>query len=162
MVRILTDIITRIERKDSAHRDWCVNEHKVTEWVNATSSLAIGVIVESGGYLVEDACWLRPVHENKHIDSAELDAMLRGVMLVWQWKATVVHLKTDSACVHPWVFDTVSRNTRVRTKASSEMLIRCRLSTLRELAAKYWLTIDVGLVRFHENQANILTKMSQR
>lgn len=62
-----------------------MNEHEVTEWVNATSSLGIGVVVESGGYLVDDACWLRPVHENKHINLSKLDARLRGVMLVLQW-----------------------------------------------------------------------------
>lgn len=72
----------------------------------------------------------------------------------------MVHLKTDLACVHPWVSDTVSENTRVRTKASPEMLTRCRLSTLMELTAKYWLTIDVAHARFHENQVNILTKIA--
>ena len=58
----------------------------------------------------------------------------------------------DSACVHCWVLDTLSGQTRVCTKAPSEILIRCWLATLRKLAAEYELDIDVGLVKSHDNQ----------
>ena len=53
-----------------------------------------------------------------------LDAVLRGMNLVLQWKAKTIHLWTDSACVHHWVLDTLSGQTRVCTKATSKMLIR--------------------------------------
>lgn len=36
------------------------------------------------------------VHEYKHINLAELNTVLRGINLVLQWKAAVVHLKADS------------------------------------------------------------------
>ena len=68
---------------------------EVTVWIDAT-----GVVVESGESLIEDVCWLRPAREDKHINKAELDAILRGINLALQWKATVLPLKTDSACVH--------------------------------------------------------------
>ena len=42
------------------------------------------------------------------------------------------------------------------------MLIRRRLSTLQELAAKYRLTIDVALVKSQANRADPLTRVPQR
>lgn len=128
-------------------------EHEIRVCVDA-SSLATSVVVESGGSLVEDACCLRPVHENKHINLAELEAMLRGINVALQWKATVVQMKSAyiTGC---------TGKTRVRTKAASEMLIRLRLGTLEELAAEYGLTIDVGLVRSHANQTEQITRVSQ-
>ena len=117
----------------------------VTAWIDA-SSLATGV-VESGEPLIEDACWLRPACEDKHINLAELDAMLRRINLALQWKATGLHLKTDSAYVHQWVTD-----------ALSEMLIRRRLSTINELVVEYELTVDVELVRFQANRASTMVR----
>ena len=104
-------------------------------WVD-TSSLATGVAIEYDGVIIEDASWLRPVHADKHIHLVELDAVLRGINLALHWKASVIHLRTDSACVHRWISDTLSGKARVRTKAASEMLIRRRLSTLQGLAAE--------------------------
>ena len=97
-----------------------------------------------------------------HINLAELDAVLRGINLALHWKASVIHLRTDSACVHRWISDTLSGKARVRTKAASEMLIRRRLSTLQELAAEYRLTIDVALVKSLVNRADPLTRVPQR
>ena len=74
----------------------------------------------------------------------------------------MIHLRTDSACVHRWISDTLSGKARVRTKAASEMLIRRRLSTLQELAAEYRLTINVALVKSQVNQADPLTRVPQR
>ena len=92
----------------------------------------------------------------------ELDAMLRGINLTLQWKATVLHLITDSACVHRWVSDVLSGKARIRTKAASEMLIRRRLSTIKELVVGYELTVDVELVRSQANRADQLTRVPQR
>ena len=91
------------------------------------------------------------MHADKHINLAELDAVLRGVNLALHWRASVIHLWTDLACVHQWIFDTLSGKARVRTKAVSEMLKRCRLRTLHELAVEKGLTIDVALVKSHAN-----------
>ena len=126
--RMLEEIMLRSSQTDPAHGQ------EVTMWVDA-SSLATGVAIEYDGAVIEDASWLRPVHTDKHISLAELDAVLRGVNLVLHWRASVIHLRTDSACMHRWISDTLFGKARVRTKAASEMLIRRRLSTLHELAA---------------------------
>ena len=98
LFQVLSDIIAQMAQKDPAQGDWSVDGREVTVWIDA-SSLATGVVVESGESLIEEACWLQPLREDKHINLAELDAMLR-INLALQWKATVLHLKTDSACVH--------------------------------------------------------------
>ena len=148
--QMLDKIVMRLSQTDPAHGDWCTNGQEVTVWVDA-SSLATGVAIEYDGAIIEDASWLRPVHADKHIHLAELDAVLRDIYLVLHWKASVIHLRTDSACVHRWISDTLSGKARVQTKAASEMLIRRRLSTLQELAAEYRQTIDMALVKSHVN-----------
>ena len=105
---------------------------------------------------------MRPTREDKHIYLAEHDVILRGINQELQWKATMLQLKTDSACVHRWVTDAMSGKARIRTKAASEMLIRRRLSTIKELVVEYELTVDVELVRSQANRANQLTRVPQR
>ena len=74
----------------------------------------------------------------------------------------MIHLWTDSACMHQWISDTLSGKARVWTKVSLEMLIKWRLSTLHELAAEYGLAIDMALIKSHANQADPLTRVPQR
>ena len=99
------------------------------------------------------------MHADKHINLAELDAMLSGTNLALHWRASMIHLRTDSACVHWWISDILSGKARVQTKAASEMLIRRQLSTLHELAVEYGLTIDVALIKSHANRADPLTRV---
>ena len=155
--QMLDEIVMRSSQTDPARGDWCTDGQEVTVWVDA-SSLATGVAIEYDGAIIEDASWLWPVHADKHINLAELDAVLRGINL-----ASVIHLRTDSACVHRWISYTLSRKARVRTKAASEMLIRRRLSTLQELAAEYRLTIDVAdpLTRVPQQWLDALRKEAE-
>ena len=159
--RMLEEIVLRSSQTDPAHGDWCANGQEVTVWVDA-SSLATSVAIECDGVIIEDASWLQLVHTNKHINMAELDAVLQGINLALHWKASMIHLRMDSACVHWWISDTLSEKARARTKAASEMLIRRRLSTLHEFTAEYGLTIDVALVKSHANRADPLTRVPQR
>ena len=133
--RMLEEIVLRSSQTDPARDNWCANGQKVTVWVDA-SSLTTSVAIEYDRAIIEDESWLRLVHADKHINLAELDAVLRGINLALHWKASVIHLQTDSACVHRWISDTLSGKARVRTKVASEMLIGRRLSTLHELVAE--------------------------
>ena len=95
MLRLMLDeIMMRSSQTDPAHGDWCADGQEVTVWVDA-SSLATGVAIEYDGAIIEDASWLRPVHADKHINLAELDAVLKGITLALHWKASVIHLRTD-------------------------------------------------------------------
>ena len=78
--RMLEEIELRLSQTDPARGDWCVNSQEVTLWVDA-SSLAPSVAIEYDGAIIEDASWLRLVHADKHINLAELDAVLWGINL---------------------------------------------------------------------------------
>lgn len=47
---------------------------------------------------MEGVFWLHLKNDVQHINVAELDAIFKGVNVALQWKATELHLFTDSAC----------------------------------------------------------------
>jgi len=73
-----------------------------------------------------------------------------------------LHLCTDSVTVYHWVSDTLTGKARVKTKASSEMLIRRRLDTLNSLTEECQLDLDVTLVSSECNLADVLTRVPQK
>ena len=111
--------------------------------------------LEHDGATVEDASWLRKERDTQHINLAELDAVLKGVNMALMWEATILHLHTDSACVHKWITDTLTGKARVRTRAASEMLIT-------SLVKEYGLSVDAVLERSEHNQADSLTRVPQQ
>ena len=149
---MMFETIESVQQDDPACRDWCVDSKELNAWVDA-SSLAIGVALEWRETVLEDACWLRPKADTQHINLPELDAVLKGINLVLQWQGKVLHVKTDSVCVYHWISDTLTGKVRVCNKAASELLIRRRLSTLKELVKEYVLTVDVTLVPSTQNIA---------
>ena len=110
---------------------------------------------------MEDACWLRPEKDSQHINLTELNAIIKGINLAILWKTTTLHLFTDSACVHKWISDTLTGKARVRTKATSKMLIRRQLDTIK-LVKEYALLMNVFLVKSSQNKADRLTRVPQR
>ena len=119
---MIEEVLTRAHKEDPVRGIWCVNGRDFSMWVN-TSSLANSVLLKYGATMVEDVCWLQPEKDSQHINLTELDALIKGVNLAILWKMTTLHLFTNSACVHKWVSDTLTGRARMRTKATSEMLI---------------------------------------
>ena len=130
-------------------------------WVD-TSSLATSVLLEHDNVVFEDACWLQPTNNAQHINLAEFNAALRGINLALQWKCKVMLLKTDSVSMYHWLVDTLTGKTRVRTKATSEMLLRQRLETIKSLVEVYGLSMDVALIPSIQNLADPMTQVPQR
>ena len=84
---------------------------EITVWVDA-SSVATGVALETNGTAIEGACCLRLTNNAQHINLAELDAPLKGANVALQLEVTVLHLVTDSACMHQWISDTLTGKAR--------------------------------------------------
>ena len=158
---MIKEVLTRVHKEDPARGRWCVNGQALSLWVDA-SSLATGVSLVFDGALVEDACWLRPVKDSQHINLTELNAIFKGINLAILWKMTILHLFTDSACVHKWISDTLTGKARVWTKASSEMLIWWQLDMIIKLVKEYALLMNVSLVKSSQNKADRLTRVLQR
>ena len=79
-----------------------MDSKEIKVWVDA-SSVAAGVAWGTNGMVIEDAYWLCPTNDAQHIYLSECDVALKGANLALQWEVTVLHLITDSACVHRWI-----------------------------------------------------------
>ena len=74
---MLEDTVQRVERNDPGKGRWDVVGEEATVWVDA-SSLALGIVIEVDGNVVEDASWLRSENSSSHMNMAELDAVITG------------------------------------------------------------------------------------
>ncbi|KFD67960.1 hypothetical protein M514_02849 [Trichuris suis] len=121
------------------HGRWDVGGTKARLWVDA-SALALGVVLEVNGAIIEDAAWLR-CDDAQHTDMAELNAAIKGLNLSLSGQTKDIELMTDSLTVHRWLNGSVSGRMRVKTKAASEMLIRRRMATVLALVEEYSLNL---------------------
>ncbi|KFD47059.1 hypothetical protein M513_12047 [Trichuris suis] len=154
---ILCKIDGRVRLHDPARGRWDVSGDKGKVWVDA-SGIAIGAAGEICGTIVEDATWLRP-DDARHINMAELDAVIRGLNLALAWELKDVEVMTDSATVQRWVLESISGKARLKTKAVGELLIRRRIETIRSLVNEYSIQASVTLVKSSENKADALTRV---
>lgn len=65
--RMTEETLRRVRQDNLACGDWCGDREKVNVWVDA-SCLAIGVLLEEDGTLMEDAYLLRPVNGSANIN----------------------------------------------------------------------------------------------
>ncbi|KHJ47423.1 hypothetical protein D918_02283 [Trichuris suis] len=121
---LLNEIAARVSREDPVRGRWDVSGNRARVWVDA-SALAIGAALEVDGSIVEDSAWLRP-NDARHINMAELDAVIKGLNLALSWKMRSIELMTDSSMVFRWISDGLSGRARLKTKAANELLIRRR------------------------------------
>lgn len=96
--------------------------------------------------VMEDATWLRrKASDASYINVAALDAVLKSVNLALKWKLRAFEIMTDSVRVYIWMRSVITTGSRINTKGSAEMLIRRRLSDLRDLISQFGLTMNVYL-----------------
>ena len=156
----LTEVQQRVTQSDPVRGRWDVSGEKAHVWVDA-SSIAIGVVLELHGDVVEDASWLRS-SDVTHINMAELDAVVKGLNMALAWGFTELVLHTDSATVYRWISDGLTGKARLRTKAASEIMIRRRVGIVTSLVHEYGLKLSLKLVPSAENRADELTRVPQR
>ncbi|XP_043227746.1 uncharacterized protein LOC122384429 [Amphibalanus amphitrite] len=157
---MVSETLKRVRASDPAQGRWDVTGSEAVVWVDA-SSIALGAVLEVGGDVIEDASWLRKSTDS-HINLAELDAVVRGVNLAVAWKMKQLTIVTDSRTVYHWLSDALSGKARLKTKAASELLIRRRLETIKNIITEYDLTVQVKSVPSVENKADILTRVPRK
>ena len=129
-------------------------------WCDA-SSIGIGVVVEIGSRVVEDAAWLRKADDFSHINLAEMEAVLKGINLAVKWGLTEIKVMTDSSTVFGWVKATLTEEKRVRTKGAEEILIKRRLGALKNMISELKLAVEVVLVPSCNNKADQLSRVKK-
>ena len=157
--RMLKEVVRRVHTSDPAAGRWVVAGDVMHVWTDA-SSIALGVVLEVDGEVVEDGSWLR-TEDAAHINLAELDAAVKGINMALTWNAKKIRLFTDSRTVYHWITDALSGRARLKTKAASEMLIRRRVSLLAALVTEYQLDVSVEYVASSCNKADDLTRVPQ-
>ena len=160
--RLLNEVLDKVKAEDPVRGRWRVPKgHTGVVWTDA-SNLALGVVVEVGGRVVEDAAWLRKQTDYSHINVAELDAVIKGLNLAIKWGLKDISLMIDSSTVVGWVNLTLTDERRVKTKGAEEILIKRRLGVLRSLVAELGLAIRVNLVSSSKNKADVMTRVVRR
>lgn len=159
---VLQETLERLAMEDPVHGVWGVpGEASGKVWCDA-SSLALGVCLELGGHVVEDASWLRKQNDGAHINVARLDAVLKGVNMGIRWGLRNIALLTDSAAVSGWVSSVIRNAKRPKVSGLGEMLVRRRLGMLAELISAYELTVSILLVPSCQNKADVLTRVPKK
>lgn len=157
---MILDINGRLQGNgDPVCGHWLVDKvAPVTIWADA-SSLAVGVCIEVEGRVVEDAAWMRPINDTKHINCAELDAVIRGFNIAMKWGRRDIRIFTDSSTVYGWLLAIIRKTHNIRTRSIGEILIRRRLDILVEILKNENLNVDVQWVKSQDNKADRLTRV---
>ena len=156
------EVVSRVRLEDPVQGVWKVpktDEGRV--WCDA-SSIGMGVVVEIGGSIVEDAAWLRKKTDYNHINVAELEAALKGVNLAVKWGLRKIELVTDSATVSGWINLTLSEERRIKTKGAAEIIVKRRLFVLKNLINELGLVITVKCVASQVNKSDVLTRVKKQ
>ena len=158
---MIREVVEKVKLEDPVRGSWCVSGDRCgVVWCDA-SKIAMGVVLEVGDRVVEDAAWLRKKDDFNHINVAELEAVLKGVNMAIKWGLKEVKLRIDSATVEAWVRTILSAEKRVHTKGAAEMLVKRRLGNLKELIKEFGLCIDVQLVPTEKNKADVMTRVKK-
>lgn len=144
---------SRVKKDNPMRGDGWVNECEFTVSVDA-SFLATGVMLKADGSVNEDVCWLCPANNEQHINLEELNAVLKGVSMVLQCQAKVLHLITDLACVHQWISSALKVKAWLTTKTASKILLQRQFDMLVDLINGYWLSVDAALIMSDDNKAD--------
>lgn len=114
----------RVKKDDQVKGCWHVQEGKrrIVWW--DVSDLALRVVLEMNNGVVEDVAWLRKKDDYKHINVAELEAVLKGINLALKWGLQAIELRTDSATVNGWMRSIIREDKRVRTKGAADMIVK--------------------------------------
>ena len=160
-VSLLRQVLGRVKGNDPVNGKWYVNKQEnAVIWCDA-SSLALGVVLEVGGFVVEDAAWLRKRDDYSHINVAELEAVMKGINLGLKWGFRSIELKTDSATVYSWIKSVITEEKRVHTKGAGEMIVKRRLGILKEFLQEFELELQVTIVPTEKNKADDLTRVNK-
>ena len=155
------ELAERLQVEDPVHGVWqvsCSPDSQWTVWCDA-SDVALGVVLEVDGQVIEDASWLRPQSDHKHINVAELDAVVKGLNLARDWGATRIQVATDSKTVAAWLEQLVHDLQRVKSGGLNATLIRRRLEIIEDLLATTNLHVQVLWVPSEKNLADRLSRI---
>jgi ribonuclease HI len=159
---MLKEMLEMVNTRDPVCGYWNVSQSKSGKvWCDAIS-LAIGCVLQIEDVTVEDAAWLRKKNDGMHINLAELDAVVRGLNLAIKWNLKKLMVATDSATVNGWMKSVLTDSHNIKTHGMAEMLVRRRLSIIKELVLEYDMELSVQWVPSATNKSDVLTRVPKK
>ena len=158
---ICKELEHRVLSSDPASGTWSVKVDDSAEsivWCDA-SDIALGVQLQVGVVVAKDQSWLRPMSDRRHINVAELDAVIKGLTLAERWKLWKITVHTDSKAVFGWLRSLLCPCERIRVSGLQEVLVERRLQIIRDLAEVAGMKVDVEWVPSKHNKADQLTRV---
>ncbi|XP_047141522.1 uncharacterized protein LOC124816390 [Hydra vulgaris] len=161
VVKLVKSLNERLTKEGPVHGSWNVkNTSEATVWCDA-SSLAIGIVLEVAGEIVEDCSWLRKQDDAAHINLAELEAVIKGINLATKWVFECITIKCDSATVVGWLKSLIIGDKPIRVYGLGEPLVCRRLALIEDLVKECGIQLKLFLVKSAENKADALTRVPQ-
>ncbi|XP_067949567.1 uncharacterized protein [Watersipora subatra] len=162
VVGMLHETLKYIEEHDPVGGVWTVPGcGHGTVWCDA-SSIAIGVCIEVGDVVVEDASWLKKEDDGAHINVAESDAVVKGLNLAMKWNLKRLTVVTDSKSVYAWVQSVITYSHRPKVHGLCEMIVRRRLGLIAQLIDECEVELTIKLVNSSCNEADVSTRVRQK
>ncbi|KAI0977712.1 hypothetical protein GJ496_005711 [Pomphorhynchus laevis] len=129
VMKSIENITVKFREHDPVQGKWRIEEtsNPVTIWCDA-SSVAVGVVVELNGNVIEDASWLRKMDDDTHINLAELEAIIKGVNIAISNKFCKIKILTDSSSVRAWVACTIMRDKPISTRGLRQSYFKDELA----------------------------------
>ncbi|XP_065198703.1 uncharacterized protein LOC135830368, partial [Sycon ciliatum] len=153
------DAAKRVEGDDPVHGAWTADDPQDWRvWCDA-SSIAYGVVLEADGTVLEDQSWLRGATDKRHINVAELDAVVKGLTLASSWRIPKLCIMTDSQTVHGWLRSLFDNIKRVHVSGLHEVLVQRRLQVILDIVDSSGMSVDVVWVPTQQNIADQLTRV---
>ena len=132
----------------------------IVVWCDA-SNLAMGVVLEIDGNVIEDGTWMRPVDDKRHINVVELEAALKGIKLALMWHVDYLVLRTDSRPVACWLEQVVGNVCRVKTSGLNDVLIQGRMQIIADMIDLAHCPVGSEWVPSAANHADCLTRVPE-
>lgn len=153
------EVEDRVGREDPVRGVWTVPSTDSWKlWCDA-SGIAYGVVLQADQVVLEDQSWLRPGDDKRHINVAELDAVIRGLNLAANWGVKKLIVVTDSQTVYGWLRSLLGDVKRVRATGLNQVLVERRLQIVDDLISTTQMDVSVDWVPSQDNLADRLTRV---
>jgi len=157
--KICEEVLCRLCETDPVCGIWNVDAGSdAVLWCDA-SSIALGVVLQLNGVVVEDCSWLRKEDDQYHINNAELEAVLKGLSLATKWNVSKLWINVDSAAVYGWINSLITKDRKIRVTGLSEPLLRRRICLIQDIIDECGMTVKINLVPSEKNLADVLTRV---
>ena len=120
------------------------------------------MVLEADEAVMEDQSWLRPADDQRHINVAELDAVVKGLTLAVSWNVKELTVMTKSQTVFGWLNALFHSTQRVKVSGLHEVVVKRRLQIISDTIDASGLIVGEEWVPTRVNVAEKLTRAPKK